>query len=124
MIVILDSNIWLAELGLNSSLGAVTRFYLRQQSARIALPEVVRLEVQHNFRNRLKEFVSEIAKNHRQLLAIFGSLTEVVLPDDSQIDEKVGQIFSDLGVSLIEVPFSIESAQSSFLKTVNKVPPE
>ncbi|WP_162049654.1 PIN domain-containing protein [Fluviibacter phosphoraccumulans] len=123
MIVILDSNIWLAELGLNSSLGAATRFYLRQQRARIALPEVVRREVQHNFRSRLKEFVSEIAKNHRQLLAICGSLKEVVLPDDSQIEEKVEHIFSDLGVSLIEVPFSIESAQSSFLKTVYKVPP-
>lgn len=123
MIVVLDSNIWLAELGLNSSLGAVTRFYLRQQNAQIALPEVVRLEVEHNFRNRLKEFVSEIAKNHRQLLAIFGSLKEVVLPEDSEIDGKVGQIFSELGVNLIEVPFSIESAQSSFMKTVNKVPP-
>jgi hypothetical protein len=123
MIVILDSNIWLAELGLNSSLGAVTRFYLRQQNARIALPEVVKLEVQHNFRSRLKEFVSEIAKNHRQLLAIFGSLKEVVLPGDSEIDDKVGKIFYDLGVSLIEVPFSMESARSSFLKTVNKVPP-
>lgn len=123
MIVVLDSNIWLAELGLNSSLGAITRFYLRQQNARIALPEVVRLEVEHNFRNRLKEFVSEIAKNHRQLLAIFGSLKEVVLPEDSEIDGKVGQIFSDIGVNLIEVPFSIESAQSSFIKTVNKVPP-
>lgn len=31
--------------------------------------------------------------------------------------------FSELGVNLIEVPFSIESAQSSFIKTVNKVPP-
>jgi len=123
MIVILDSNIWLAELGLNSSLGAVTRFYLRQQNARIALPDVVRLEVEHNFRNRLKEFVSEIGKNHRQLLAIFGSLKEIVLPQDSEIDGKVGQIFSDLGVELIEVPFSMESAQSSFMKTVNKVPP-
>ncbi|BBU69650.1 hypothetical protein ICHIJ1_10860 [Fluviibacter phosphoraccumulans] len=45
------------------------------------------------------------------------------MPDDSQIEEKVEHIFSDLGVSLIEVPFSIESAQSSFLKTVYKVPP-
>ena len=32
MIVFIDSNIWLAELGLKSSLGAATRFYLRQKT--------------------------------------------------------------------------------------------
>lgn len=123
MIIILDSNIWIAELGLNSALGAVTRFYVHQKRARIALPEVVRLEVEHNFRNSLREFVAEIAKNHRQLLAIFGALKEVVLPSEEDIDRQVGSIFDDLGVDLFEIPFSISSAKSSFIKTIDKLPP-
>ena len=45
MLVVLDTNIWLSEFGLNSSLGAATRFFLRQKSARIGLPEVVRLDL-------------------------------------------------------------------------------
>jgi hypothetical protein len=74
MIIVLDSNIWLGELGLNSSLGAATRFFIRHNNARIALPEVVRFEVEENFRTRLREFTKDIGKNYRQLLAAFGAL--------------------------------------------------
>ena len=123
MIIVLDSNIWLKELGLNSALGAVTRFYVRRKNARLALPEVVRREVEHNFRSMLQAYVSEIDTKHRQLLTMFGSLKAVVLPDQSQIDAKVGQVFANLGVDIIEVPFSLESARSSFLKTITKTPP-
>lgn len=123
MILILDSNIWLSEFALNSTLGAVTRFYIRQNKVRIALPEVVRLEVEHNLRNSLRDFVSKIADNHRKLLTIFGSLKEVVLPNDFEINQKATQVFSDLGLELFEVPFSIESARSSFIKTIDKSPP-
>jgi hypothetical protein len=49
MIIVLDSNIWLGELGLNSSLGAATRFFIRHNNARIALPEIVRFEVEETF---------------------------------------------------------------------------
>ena len=60
---------------------------------------------------------------YRQLLSVFGTLREVVLPDDAAIESKVADVFSNLGVELLEIPFSIESARASFLKTVDKVPP-
>ena len=123
MIVVFDTNIWLAELGLKTTLGAAVRFFLRQQNARIALPEVVRLEVEHNLRNQLKEFVSNISKNHRQLLTAFGTLKEVVLPDDEAIEKKVSELFENTGVEVSEVPFSLESARQSFIKTIDKLPP-
>ena len=50
-------------------------------------------------------------------------MREVVLPDDAAIESKVTEVFSNLGVELIEIPFSFESARASFLKTVDKVPP-
>jgi predicted nucleic acid-binding protein len=81
MIVVLDSNVWLSELGLRSPLGAVTRLFIRQHGARIALPEVIRLEVERHYRNRLREFIAKIQDNHRQLLTAFGTLKELVLPD-------------------------------------------
>ena len=62
MIVLLDSNVWLEELGLNSSLGSAVRFYLKQKGAQIALPEVVKLEVESNFKNRLIGYVDSIKK--------------------------------------------------------------
>lgn len=58
MIVVIDSNIWLSELGLNSLMGSAVRFFINNNSARIALPEVIRLEVERNFRNYLKDMVA------------------------------------------------------------------
>jgi hypothetical protein len=104
-------------------LGAAVRFFLRQRNARLALPEVVRLEVESKFREKLNSFVVNVRDNHRQLLAVFGKLKEVVLPDEASIDNKVAQIFSGVGVELLNVEFSLESAKNSFLKTINKVPP-
>lgn len=123
MIVILDTNIWLTEMGLRSPLGAVARLYLQQKHARLALPEVVRLEVEHNLRNRLKEYVSHLQDTHRQLLTVFGTLKELVLPDASAIEGCVTEVFGKLGVEMLETPFSLASARSSFLKTIDKVPP-
>lgn len=123
MIVILDTNIWLAELGLWSPLGAVARLYLQQKHARLALPEVVRLEVEHNLRNRLREYVSTLQSIHRQLLTLFGTLKELVVPDAIAIEGRVTELFGKLGVEMLETPFSLASAKSSFLKTIDKVPP-
>ena len=123
MIVILDSNIWLAELGLRSPLGAVARLYLQQKRARLALPEVIRLEVEHNLRNQLRNYVRELQTTHRQLLTVFGTLKELVVPDAVAIEGRVAQLFAKLGVEVLEIPFSLASARSSFLKTIDKVPP-
>jgi PIN domain len=123
MIVVLDSMIWIAELGLKSSLGSVTRLYLREKNARLALPEVVRLEVERNLHNQLKEHVSEMEKKHRQLLTVFGSLNAIAMPTDSDIGARVAEVFGSLGVDVLEVPFSLPSARSSFLKTIDKSPP-
>ncbi len=107
MIIVPDSNIWLGELGLNSPLGAATRFYVRHNNARLALPEVVRLEVEHNFRTRLKEFTKTISDNHRQLLVAFGTLKEVVLPTDAEIDRKAQDIFANVAVEGTQPPDSL-----------------
>lgn len=123
MIIVFDTNIWLSELGLNSSLGAATKFFIKQNNARVALPEVVRLETEHNLRNRLREYITAIGDNHRQLLTVFGKLKEVVLPDDNAIENKVGELFSNTGLNFIEIPFSLESARKSFIKTIDGVPP-
>lgn len=123
MIVVFDTNMWIKELALNSSLGAAVRFFIRQRNAQLALPEVVRLEVEGNFRRILKGFVANVRDNHRQLLAVFGKLKEVILPDDAAIENKVAEIFSAVGVKLLDVDFSFDSAKSSFLKIIKRLPP-
>ncbi len=123
MIVVFDTNIWLQHLYLRAPAGAAARFYISRKGAHVALPEVIRLEVEHHLRKDLTAYVARIKDNYERLLAIFGTLKEIVLPSESDIEQKVSEAFAGLGVDFVEVPFSLESARSSFLKTIYKKPP-
>jgi hypothetical protein len=123
MIVVFDSSVWLSELGLQSGVGSAVRFYLTRHGAQLALPEVVRLEVSHNLRSRLQEHITRIGADHRQLLAVFGKLKQLVLPTADEVEDKVTGLFTSLGIDVLDVPFTLESARSSFLKTIEKIPP-
>lgn len=123
MIVVFDTNIWLSELGLRSEAGAATRFYLKHRGARIGIPEVVRLEVTHNLTSRLMKHIERIRSEYSQLLTAFGTLREVVLPTEAQVQERISELFQSMDVKQIDIPFTFESARNSFLKTIHKVPP-
>jgi hypothetical protein len=123
MFIVFDSNIWFSEMGLNSTKGAAARFFITQKGAKVALPEVVKLETEHNLRNMIRQLMSEIIKNHRQLLTIFGRMKELVLPDENEIEERVKKLFSQVKVEIVALPFTFESAKSSFMKIIDKQPP-
>lgn len=123
MYLIFDSNIWISELGLNSSRGAAVRFFVKNRGATVVVPEVVRLETERHLKAELTKYVGELEKNYRQLLAVFGKLKELVLPDEQAIEEKVAAVFGECQVELLESPLTLEYARKSFLKAVDKVPP-
>jgi hypothetical protein len=123
MYVVLDTNVWITEMGLNSGRGAAVRFFINQQSATLAISQVIRQETEIHLRNDLKSFIEAISKNHSKLLSVFGKLKEVVLPSDNEVETVVNSVFSNLGVPVIEIPFSLESAQLSYEKILKKDPP-
>ena len=123
MYVIFDSNIWISELGLNSAKGAAVRFFVKNRGATVVVPEVVRLETEKHLKSELEGYVAELRKNHRQLLAVFGKLKELVLPELHDIEEKVAAVFGKCNVEVLEVPLTLESAKNAFLRTVDRIPP-
>ena len=123
MIVVFDTNIWLSELGLRSPTAAAARFYLKHHGARVAIPEVIRLEVEQNLTSRLMKHIDDIRTDYRQLLTAFGTLREIVLPDEEQVRQKVQELFESMQVKRIDIPFTLDSARSSFLKTILKQAP-
>jgi hypothetical protein len=123
MIVIFDTNIWISDLALTSSVGSAVRFYLREQKGRIALPEVIKLETEFRLRSTLAEHINSIRASHRQLLAVFGRLKEVVLPSEQDVEALISRVFSGLGVEIQEYPFSLESARASLIRAVQHLPP-
>lgn len=123
MIVVFDSNVWISELGLRSGAAAAAKFFLNHTGARLAVPEVVRLEVEHNLGARLTEHIENIQNDYRQLLTAFGKLREVVLPTSDDVKAKIQELFDSIEVAKVEVSFSLTSARSSFLKTIDRTPP-
>ncbi len=123
MLVVIDANIWIAELALNSGLGAAVRFYLRQRAATLVLPEVVRREVEHHLRDKLQTHIDRIGAEYRQLLGVFGQLKELVLPGEADITTRIDGLFGSVGVPVREVPFDIDAARSSLDKVLEKKPP-
>lgn len=123
MYVVIDSNIWLSELGLSTAKGLALQFFVKQQGAIIAIPEVVKKEVEIHIREALTKHCNDIKKSHRQLLSIFGTLKEVVLPDEQAIEDCVTRLFEQVSADRREIPFSIESANQSLDKVIISAPP-
>lgn len=123
MFIIFDSNIWRSELGLNSAKGAAIRFFINQKSAKVALPDVIKLEIEYNLKKMIGELITEMVENHRRLLTIFGRMKQLVLPDENEIDERVKRLFSQVKIEIVELPFTFESAKSSLMKIIDKQPP-
>lgn len=123
MIVVFDTNVWISDLALTSNVGSAVRFYLREQKARIGLPEVVRLETEFHLRTTLTDHINEIRASHRQLLSVFGRLKEVVLPNGDEVEALISKVFSTIGVEIQEFPFTLESARASLIRAVQKLPP-
>jgi PIN domain len=92
-------------------------------AAKVGLPEVIRLEVERHLRQDIRAMRDRISQEHERLLGIFGTLREVVLPRDDEIDALVTSIFSQSSFDLLDVPFSEQAARSSFIRTIEKTPP-
>lgn len=123
MKVVIDTNIWISDLALRSEIGSAVRFYLQNTGAEVCVPEVVRLETEENLREILSNHVNNANRSFRQLLAIFGELKELVLPSADEIEGIVSGVFSELDVTVRDIPFTESTARDSFLRTVRKIPP-
>lgn len=123
MYVVIDSSIWISQQVLTSAVGSAVRYYLRNTDARLVLPEVVRLETQANLRRLLKQSVADIESLHAEMLPVFNWMKPARLPTEGEINAVVASIFDRINVPFIDVPFSLESARSSFEKVINYIPP-
>ena len=123
MYVVFDTNILFSQLALKSGAGAAVRFFIKKRNAVVAVPEVVRLELEEKLTIDLIEAKKRIEDAHRRLLTVFGELTEIALPSDEDIRKKVRALINEFDVSTKNVPFSLEAAKSSLLRVMREEPP-
>jgi gamma-glutamylcysteine synthetase len=56
-------------------------------------------------------------------LGLVGQLKEQILPTDDDLTQVALSAFANAGIEISDVPFSLESARSSFEKTIRSEPP-
>src|SRR5689334_14662036 len=106
MIVVFDTNIWKTNLYLRSSAAAAVKLFLHMHTAKVGLPEVIRLEVEWHLRKDIQDMRDQISQNYNRLLGLFGRLPEVVLPTDDEIEAVIANVFSQAGFEVLDVPFA------------------
>lgn len=123
MFMLFDANTWISQVGLRSQNGAAVRFFARQHNATIAIPEVVKMEVEEILTKHMLEQRKRIADGHRQLLPLFGQLQNVPLPSEDDIRNAVNNIIPDIDVPARHIPLNLEAARSSMIKLMKRIPP-
>jgi hypothetical protein len=116
LIVVVDSCIWLAQQMLRHSAGSALRFFLRTRGAKVAVPEVVRKEVVQHLGRDLLELSVSMRRDYARMLPLVGALKELVLPGDAELLELAEKAFENTRLDLLDVPFCLDSARSSFEK--------
>ena len=123
MFIVLDSNIWISQVGLQSRNGAAVRHFVRRRNATVVIPEVVELEVEHVLAEQMVGKRRTIETNYRQLLPVIGTLPALHLPSEEKIREAVAARILELDVPTRRVSFDLDVARSSMLKLIKKQPP-
>ena len=123
LFVVLDSNVWIKELALQSIKASAVRYFLKTRKAKLVVPEVVRLEVEENIRQKMIDCRQAIQRAHRELLQLIGTQREVSLPTDEEIDAAISVLIDRTGVDVVDLPLTLAHVRSSFAKIRLKQPP-
>ena len=121
MYVVLDSCIWIKERGLTSNLGAAARFFMRDIEATLAIPEVVRHEVNSRLVSALRgDRDKALSSSSRLLVAMGKDEPRLPLPTPDEIQARVSQMLDDFDFETEDVPISLEAARSAVVRATGK----
>ena len=123
MIVVFDTNIWKANLYLRSPAAAGRKLFLHMKCRQGWLAGS-----RWTGGGKASQTRHAIHWDRRSLGSQASSWTvwppaRNRLPTDDEIDTVIASVFSQSRFDLLDVPFSGESARSSFVRTIDKVPP-
>lgn len=116
--VVIDTNVWKAQVGLRSSMGAALLHAIRQSSGVLGLPEVVESEVRKQLGATGVDAIDSAEKALRHIQSLTRFKPTVLLPSDDEIRVSVNQLFVELEPVLLRVPLTVAHARAA-LSRVN-----
>ena len=123
MFVVFDSNIWISQRGLHSSRALEGLEFIKSKNAILAVPEVVRLEVETKLQEKLLSHKNKIGESFRYISTVLVEEKEIALPTRQKIEECVRGLVEDTGVRIRELSLTMEAARSSLHKILHKLQP-
>jgi hypothetical protein len=111
--VLLDTNVWVAERLLQSSIGSAFLYALARTNSSILLPEVVELEISRVLPDMAERAISVVKDGLSLLRQLSGHRLAVTAPSGLAIEEGIAERWKQLSGLLIRIPFTHDQAKSA-----------
>jgi PIN domain len=121
--LILDSNIWIAERLLRSALGSATLYCLAKSGSLIALPEIVKQEVDRRLVEQTEMACDTIRKSSELLQQISGYRMSTVAPSQEAVKKGINRRWNELSGVIGTIEFTIEHARGALQRIIQRTPP-
>jgi hypothetical protein len=122
-LVILDSNVWVTERLLQTTLGTALLFAITKGDGAIGLPEVVELEVGSVLMGQADQAVEAVRKNTQLLRQLSGRKVSQYVPTRSAIQAGIMERWTALSGVLRRTKFTHEQAKAALARVIAKLPP-
>lgn len=122
--LLLDTNIWVSERMLRSSVGSAVLFAVAANRGTIILPEIVELEVGRVLQTEAAKASAALRKSIDLLRQLSGHERMFApVPTERAIDEGVARRWKELDGVIARAPFTFEQARASLQRILNHIPP-
>jgi len=121
--IILDSNVWMSERLLKSSMGEALLYALSKTGTRIGLPEIVETEMKNGLRSQAIKAETDLAKKFSFLEQLTGKKIGNYTFDIKQIDVGINARLTELTGIYERLPFTFEHSKAALNKILQGLPP-
>ena len=121
--VLIDTSVWRAQPLLRTPLGAALLYYVRRTDSKIALPEVVELEIAKQLYRAAAEARGKAENSFGILQQIMGKMPEFKVPSDAEVHKAIKDRFDELSSLIERVPFTLEHARQALQRVIDEAPP-
>jgi hypothetical protein len=121
--IVLDTNIWVSERLLQSSIGAALLYAVAGAKGKIGLPEVVEREISRVLPDMAEKAVNIIRREAALLRQLSGHSMMVTGPTRLAVLEGIAERWKQLAGVIERSAFTFDQAQSALTRIIDKLPP-
>lgn len=121
--VVVDSNIWVAERILQTTIGSAFLYALTGSAGKIVLPEIVEREVQLVLLTQSEKAVGDIARAAGLLRHVSGQSLQYSAPTEAAMEKGIAARWAQLEGLLERVEFTLDHAKAALERIYKSVAP-